>query len=367
MNPVDKFDILNLFTKLRKEGLPLILDDYQLALDALANPAPTFNLHSWESVVQLCRRLWVKTREQNRIFDNCLEQIIPQWSTSKLKGKEKTARENTLKSTISTSAENSGTTSPNQTPLPPPKTPDLPQEKVVKTIGRIAKPDHNYIPLKVSKTYLPASPQQMRQSWLTLHYPQFAGIPTEIDIDATIAQVKKAGIFFEPVIVPPQQPRLELLLLIDRQGSMVPFHGLARQLIETAVVGGHFGKIEKYYFENYPDDDIYLDPECWQSKRIGWLLSRQNLQQTSVLIFSDAGAARGKFNPKRLQATELFLRKLKRDCPVIIWLNPLPKERWQKTTAEDIANLSPLVTMFECHRRGFANAIAHLRGEKRSR
>jgi len=89
MNPADKFDILNLFTKLRKEGLPLILDDYQLALDALANPAPTFNLHSWESVVQLCRRLWVKSREQNRIFDNCLEQIIPQWSTSKLKGKEK--------------------------------------------------------------------------------------------------------------------------------------------------------------------------------------------------------------------------------------------------------------------------------------
>ena len=198
----------------------------------------------------------------------------------------------------------------------------------------------------------------MWQSWLTLHRSLSTGVPTEIDIDATLADVKKNGMFFDLIIVPRKHPSIEILLLIDQQGSMIPFHGLARQLLETVVEGGHLGKIDCYYFENYPVDEVYLDTECWESRSLVKVLSQLNPERTAILIFSDAGAARGRWNPTRIEETIAFLRKIKPYCRAVVWLNPLPKKRWQKTTAEAIAKR---VEMFECHHRGVSEAIAKLR------
>lgn len=360
----DKFFLRNLFTKLRQASLPLILDDYEDVLDILANPAPVdFKLDSVASVIQLCRRLWVKSLEQDRIFKTCLEEVKPQSSITKLKRKKEVETGEKL---TSPDSEPKSTPSPTQTIQKPsqPETAIEPTEKtVIKAIARITKPDDRYTRIKVGKTYLPVSRQQMQQNWLTLHFPQFASTPTEIDIEATLRDVEKKGIFFDLVMVPTQKPSLELLLLIDRQGSMVPFHGLARQLVETAVQGGHLGKIDCYYFENYPDREFYRDPECWEGKQMGWVLSRLHPERTAVLIFSDAGAARGKFSLERLDATEEFLWQLKPRCRNIVWVNPLPKRRWQKTTAQYIAKLTHLVTMFECDRVGWEKAIAHLQQE----
>ncbi|HEY9866880.1 MAG TPA: hypothetical protein V6D21_22090 [Candidatus Obscuribacterales bacterium] len=354
---VDNFFILNLFTKLRQAGLPLIFDDYEDALNILANPAPVdFNLDTVASVIQLCRRLWVKSLEQDRIFETCLEEVKPQSSIKKLKRKKVVETGEKLTSPV---LEPKSTASPTQT-IQKPSQPEPTEKIVIKAIARITKPDDRYTRIKVGKTYLPVSRQQMQQNWLTLHSPQFASNPIEIDIEATLRDIEKEGIFFELVMIPPQQPSLELLLLIDRQGSMVPFHGLARQLVKTAVQGGHLGKIDCYYFENHPDREFYRDPECWEGKQMGWVLSRLHPERTAVLIFSDAGAARGKFSLERLDATEEFLWELKSRCRNIVWVNPLPKRRWQKTTAEYIAKLTHLVTMFECDRVGWEKAIEHL-------
>jgi hypothetical protein len=84
-------------------------------------------------------------------------------------------------------------------------------------------------------------------------------------------------------------------------------------------------------------------------------------QRTVVLIFSDAGAARGGYSEECIELTEAFLTQLRQRVRYIAWLNPMPQKRWFGTTAGEIARLLP---MFEMTRRGLQDAIAVLRGRK---
>jgi uncharacterized protein with von Willebrand factor type A (vWA) domain len=78
-----------------------------------------------------------------------------------------------------------------------------------------------------------------------------------------------------------------------------------------------------------------------------------------VLIFSDAGAARGGLNFKRVSLTIAFLRRLKQHVRYVTWVNPMPKTRWAGTTAGEIARYVP---MFEGTRQGLDQSIDVLRG-----
>ena len=90
------------------------------------------------------------------------------------------------------------------------------------------------------------------------------------------------------------------------------------------------------------------------------LLRRCSKQDTELLIFSDAGAARGNLSLERAHATAAFLNILKRHVSSVAWLNPMPPHRWWGTTAELTAHQ---VSMFETTGRGFMAMINHLRGQ----
>jgi uncharacterized protein with von Willebrand factor type A (vWA) domain len=88
-------------------------------------------------------------------------------------------------------------------------------------------------------------------------------------------------------------------------------------------------------------------------------LSGLSPNRACVLIFSDAGAARGGYSENRLELTERFLQQCQQRLCYLVWVNPVPKERWGMTTAGEIAKLIP---MFECDRLGLQNAVKVLRG-----
>lgn len=78
--------LLTLFIKLRQKGLTLSADDYQMLLEVLSEPSQTgFNLQDRSSIIQLCRYLWVKSPEQERLFEACLEQMMLQPKASRLR------------------------------------------------------------------------------------------------------------------------------------------------------------------------------------------------------------------------------------------------------------------------------------------
>jgi uncharacterized protein len=212
----------------------------------------------------------------------------------------------------------------------------------------------------ITREYFPVTRRQMKQNWRYLRRPVREGIPTELDIEATVNQIGQQGVLLEPVLLPPRINQSELLLLIDQDGSMVPFHSLSRRLAETAVRGGRLGKAGIYYFHNCPGEYLYRDSYHQDAEAISTLISRIP-ERTVVLIFSDAGAARGGYSEERIELTRQFLTQLKQKVRYITWLNPIPQNRWYGTTADDIAGW---VSMFEMTRRGLQGAINVLRGRK---
>lgn len=208
--------------------------------------------------------------------------------------------------------------------------------------------------------YPPLTRRQMKQSWRYLRRMLREGVPTELDVEGTIERISRQGVLLEPVIVPRRVNRSKLLLLIDQDGSMMPFQNLSHQLAETAIRGGRLEDTDIYYFHNCPIDYLYRDRYYQVPKTIDDVLNSLRFPHTSALVFSDAGAARGGLNPERVEVTAQFLEQLREQVRHIAWLNPMPRYRWFGTSAGQIARLVP---MFELTRQGLHNAISTLRGQ----
>ncbi|TMQ15614.1 MAG: hypothetical protein E6J91_13185 [Deltaproteobacteria bacterium] len=76
-----------------------------------------------------------------------------------------------------------------------------------------------------------------------------------------------------------------------------------------------------------------------------------------AIVFSDAGAARGRFDRDRVEATREWLDRVRAATP-LVWLNPMPTSRWLGTSANAIARSVP---MYELSTAGVIQAIRMLR------
>lgn len=148
------------------------------------------------------------------------------------------------------------------------------------------------------------------------------------------------------------------MLLIDQEGSMVPFHDLSRQLVETAERGGRLRITNVFYFHDYPDEYLYRHPAMLDAKLVSEILEEMG-KRAVVLIISDAGAARGNFDQERVDNTKVWIEELQQSVRYLAWLNPMPSEYWGQTTAGEIARFVP---MFEMSFQGMNAAISVLRG-----
>ena len=216
----------------------------------------------------------------------------------------------------------------------------------------ITESKQGYI-LKVSD--FPFLERQTRHSWLRLRQPLRQGKTQEIDIPATVQKIGRDGICLEPEYKPLRLNQTQLIFLEDREGSMIPFRPIIESLFNT-VEPKHFAAVNRYYFRNCPRDFVYLQPKGTEVLPLERLpLERQ---RTVLVIISDAGAARGGYNPQRVKMTEALLEKLKPQVKALFWLNPIPSIRWTETTAEEIRKLKLLEQrMFELPQGGIQAAI----------
>ena len=216
---------------------------------------------------------------------------------------------------------------------------------------------HPYI---LSDAYHPINRRDMRQSWRFLRQQMPSHFTSIIDINRTIRDFAKEGFLGKVHYQRQYKDKVKLLLLIDYKGSMIAFHSLANQLIGTALSDQKRGHTQTYFFHDVPKNQLFLNPARTKAIRKEKLLQKLSTKHTRVLIFSDAGAARGQVELSRIDATWDFLDELRPAVRQIAWLNPVPRGRWHNTTAAEIAEITP---MFETSQSGFRAAIRHLRGK----
>jgi uncharacterized protein with von Willebrand factor type A (vWA) domain len=235
----------------------------------------------------------------------------------------------------------------------------------------------------------PLSSREVAQTWRYLRRPVRSGPAVELDIDATIAERVRRGVATPPVLIPRRRNAVRVLMLIDRHGSMTPFHGYVDFVTGAIRDAGRIDRVQAAYFHDLPGsltdkaaledradpfradlDDVldrigtlrggrvYGDPGLTRPQSLDGILSGVT-RATAVLVISDAGAARRQFDHTRLLDSLALVRALRMGSAGVVWLNPVPLPGWDRTTAGQLARHVP---MFPFSKPGFYKAVDALRG-----
>lgn len=349
------------FLRLRKSGLNLGVDEYLAGLVLVSDREIALPFaNDLEGLKQSLKLIWCTSQSEQRQFDPVWDKALAAIESS---------------SQVIFEEDNSE-------PLPPisPVEPSLPlraapeqepsseidQQALAPGLDAATQPVRApFTPAEIDhsselRSYWPVSRRSMRYKWRYLRRTAEAGPAEILDVGATVQQTAQQGFYLEPVMRQRDYNRAQLLLFVDQNGSMAPLHQFTREVVETALYesGLPDGQVTVCYFQNVPADYVYQDIFLTQPVELNAVLSACD-SNTSVLIVSDAGAARGYRRLERIRATISFLKRVRRTSPLCAWLNPIPIKRWEVSSAEMIANLVP---MFQMDEDGLSNAIDVVRG-----
>lgn len=351
------------FLRLRRSGFNLGLEEYFAALELVVGESE-FSANE-SSLKQALKLLWCDSRSEQAQFDPLWEEVLSQIA----------ARTSVVEEVLDDRSDShrpdmGGFSAPQSSGLD--EQPSLAEERQpVERQEGIAELSAQpirapFTPAEIDnpmqlESYWPVSRRSMSYGWRYLRRSRVEGPAVSLDIEATVRQATEQGFYLAPVMRQREFNRAQLLLLLDQNGSMVPFHRFCRDLVETAIYDSSLQdeQVTARYFHNAPVDYLYRDAFLTELVALDEVLADCS-NDTSVLIVSDAGAARGFRRLERIQAVTRFLMGLRRRTSLVAWLNPMPIERWESSSAAILANLVP---MFQMDDDGLGNAIDVVRGQ----
>ena len=346
---LEELPLLDIFNSLRqRHGLPLGVEEYLVLVRSLS---AGFGISDRKELEQLCCMLWAKSEEENRLVLRLFREM---WYPKLEQEDENTKLSNSNLSTDQHSLIDEQSSNLEIRGITPEPVQAVKAVRSRRNDREMKRPRYMLL-----TEYFPVTKRQMKQCWRHLRRTVRTGVPTELDVEATVAKIGREGILLQPVLAPPCTNKTDLVLLIDQEGSMVPFHDLSRQLKETAERGGRLRTTNVFYFNDYPVEYLYRYPTMFDAKPVSEVLQEID-ERAVVLIVSDAGVARGNFDQERVDNTKVWIEQLRQSVRYLAWLNPMPSQCWRRTTAEEIARFVP---MFEMSPQGMNAAISVLRGQ----
>ncbi|NEO89999.1 MAG: VWA containing CoxE family protein [Moorea sp. SIO3G5] len=341
--------LTRLFYRLRRDGFALGINEYLAALHAMEGG---WGVQDANALKKLLRSLWCHSLAQQDHLDVIFPSISAEESQEEAKPREITSES----PESSSSPKNPPPVSPGEqvpsmvdSPTPVPELSLLPVKSSINVLEQTEDRDF--------QGYYPISRRYLVYSWRYLRRMVADGREDVLDVEGTIANVCEQGFFLKPKYSRREQNHADLLLLLDQEGSMTPFHRFTRDLVETAQHDSNIERVRVGYFHNVPPEYVYKDPYLTEKVKFEWILAESD-GDTSVLIVSDGGAARGDRRSERFSATAEVLWHIKQHTKLIAWLNPVPSQRWQGSTAQFIAHLVP---MYPLDPHGLNQAIAQIR------
>lgn len=344
--------LLDLLHCLRAAGLPLGLEEYIALVKALqrGHGVPDRN-----ALVRLCKLLWAKSRNDEYIVDTYLDLLLAGESIAALLQGDINAilRDSSIRHPDHTRNSSGSPTQDNIIET---------QEIQTQRISISLKPIHSDVMARRHflhiPEFFPVTSREMKHVWRTLKRMRRSGCATELDIEATVNTAADCAFYVEPILKPGKANHLRLVLLIDHEGSMTPFHMMTSWLNISAEREFRPARMHTFYFHDWPSDYVYRDKGHTEPESLPYLISTTCTDHTAILIISDAGAARGRSDTYRVQETIKLIEQLQQRSQRIAWLNPVPCQRWIGTSAAQIAEA---VGMHEFNRTGLKQAIRTLR------
>jgi uncharacterized protein with von Willebrand factor type A (vWA) domain len=381
--PAPEFFLKTLYAQLRRRDFPLSPMDYE-ALRAAMRAG--FGWSSTSDLRALCCALWAKSRDERGIVSALFDQLasVPAWDLDEAPAKERSIAQPGSAGGIETEA------------TPPPDLPLEPRPPVVaKSRGTLPAIEIASESLTarhfVFEPQYPITFRQVAQVWRRLRRPARFGAATELDMDATVRRRLRVGTAVPPVFVPPRRNTARLLILCDRKGSMAPYHAFCDEVMAAIIQSGRLESSALLYFHDTPETGggaeltalydlegmrpridpilsriaplrsgfVYGDPDLTEPVALADVLAGLP-PGVRIVILSDGGAARGRYDVERLAATAALLKALSAAGGRCVWINPISREsRWRGSTAAELARYVPMYPMTSL---GMNRAVNTLRG-----
>lgn len=212
---------------------------------------------------------------------------------------------------------------------------------------------------------------QMAFRKLRQYSSRVEGEEKELDINKTIDETCDNGGLLSPAYERPRKNTVKVLLLIDSEGSMLPYSRLCNRLFQAVSRSNHFKDLKIYYFHNAIYDRLYTTPHCKirDSVDTTWVFNRLDSDYKVIFVGDAAMAPSELYRPggnaiiglfNRETGMEWFL-KFKRRFKRQIWLNPIEKMSWEWTYgAQTIHDIGEVFPMYELTLDGLEKGIKKL-------
>ena len=139
---------------------------------------------------------------------------------------------------------------------------------------------------------------------------------------------------------------------------MLPFRYITEALVFAAAKAG-LARLEVRYFHDVPGEAVYRDAALRDAQPLA--RAAAGFVDQGILIYGDAGAARGRRESRRAEAGKQAVDELRKEVtPTVVWLNPVPRRRWQGSSAAALVEAE--VPMYPLSHEGLRAAIRALHG-----
>ncbi|MGF1517913.1 MAG: hypothetical protein ACFCVB_08925 [Nodosilinea sp.] len=336
-----EFPFLDLFHALRREGMALSPEQYDLLRQALGQGLGLDNWtgHNWDDLRQVCRVLWVKPcdRYDGDLFDQVFDQYVADKRRTIQALKRKAESEFPPPSTPEPPRRQWPQVPPGKRPaIDEPSPPEKQVPVAAANLGLEGLPEVDASQFTLTPRHLPLPRRAVLDSWHLLRRPGREGLRNELDMEATIHRISQAGYFSDVVMRPVKNKRVDLVVLVDDGNVMLPYRPALAPLME-AIATHQITPATLYRFTTYPQRYVYAWNQRTQVVPVSRMLSHMHRRRTIVLIWSDAGATQISPTVAHRDGLKAFLTRLTPCIRSLIWLNPLPPERWQGTLAAEVA------------------------------
>ena len=192
-----------------------------------------------------------------------------------------------------------------------------------------------------------------------------------LDVDKTVDETCDNGGLLSLAYEKPRKNTVKVLLLIDSEGSMLPYSRLCNRLFQAVSRSNHFKDLKIYYFHNAIYDQLYTTPHCKlrDSVETTWVFNRLDSDYKVIFVGDAAMAPSELYRPGGNAIIGLFNRetgmewfqKFKKRFKKQIWLNPIEKSSWEWTYgAQTIHDIGQVFPMFELTLDGLEKGIKKL-------
>jgi uncharacterized protein with von Willebrand factor type A (vWA) domain len=189
----------------------------------------------------------------------------------------------------------------------------------------------------------------------------------ELDLHQTIKKTSENAGFLEIKMLAKKKNNIKVLLLLDNGGSMDDHVELCSQLFSAAKY--EFKNLDFYYFHNCVYESLWKDNHRrWEEKISTYDMIHKYNSDYKLIYVGDASMSpyeimmqHGSVEHYNPEAGIVWLERLKKKFPSMVWLNPIPENNWNYTHSIAIIKEYMEDRMFPLTIRGISDAVEELK------